>query len=88
MHITGISNRDSHPSGKICFKVFGILGQIKAIKIVLKGIANILKKNPARFFSTKGANHRPAKKPNITVGNASIISIVGLTTRLIAGAIK
>ena len=59
---------------------FGIFGHIKAIIIVLRGIANILRKKPERVFFQRKANHKPAKKPKITVGNASMISIVGLTS--------
>lgn len=38
--------------------------------------------------STYGARNRPAKKPRITVGIASISSITGLTLRRMPGAMK
>src|SRR5690554_4671818 len=36
----------------------------------------------------KGASHKPAKNPRITVGRASITSIVGFTTPRNLGVIK
>ena len=35
-----------------------------------------------------GANHKPAKKPKITVGNAPMSSMVGFTLRRSAGAMN
>ncbi len=45
-------------------------------------------KIPGRCPSTYGARNRPAKKPRITVGIASINSITGLTLRRMPGAMK
>ncbi len=44
------------------------------------GINNSRVKIAAKWVSIIGASHRPAKKPMITVGKASMISILGLTT--------
>ncbi len=52
------------------------------------GISNSRLKMPGRWFSRNGARNRPAKKPRITVGSASISSMIGLTLLRSLGAMK
>ncbi|CSI51101.1 Uncharacterised protein [Vibrio cholerae] len=56
---------------------------------MVEGGNKIISANTAgKWLSTNGANHSPARKPIITVGRASINSMVGFTTRRIEGVIK
>ena len=85
---TGTSSMASQPSGTMKRTFSGILLQAKAKARKAIGVRINRLTTPGRLASRNGASHRPARKPRITVGSASISSMIGLTLRRMAGAMK
>ncbi|MOA18011.1 hypothetical protein D3C78_1382960 [compost metagenome] len=86
--ITGIRIAASQPSGTRRRSDSGRRLQAKPATRTPSGINRNRLNTPGRCPSRNGARNRPAKKPRITVGIASISSITGLTLRRMPGAMK
>ncbi|MOA33279.1 hypothetical protein D3C78_1545630 [compost metagenome] len=86
--MTGIRIADSQPSGTRRRIDSGRRLQAKPATRMPIGISRNRLNTPGRWPSRYGARNRPAKKPRITVGIASISSITGLTLRRMPGAMK
>ncbi|MCY1450027.1 hypothetical protein D9M71_668040 [compost metagenome] len=86
--MTGIRIAASQPSGTRRRIDSGSRLQKKPASRIPIGISRNRLNTPGRWPSRYGARNRPAKKPRITVGIASISSITGLTLRRMPGAMK
>src|SRR5690606_19960132 len=76
---TGNSTNAARPSVKRLRQPFGNTLLSAANSTMASGTRTIVATIPGKYCSIIGANQSPAKKPKITVGNASIISTVGFT---------
>src|SRR5690554_2838200 len=85
---TGTNINAARPSVKRLRHAFGSNVLAAANATIARGTRIMVATNPGRYSSISGANHRPAKKPKMTVGKASIISTVGLTTLRTPGDMK
>ena len=85
---SGTKTTTCQPSGIRSRMRSGNCAQAKAKVTIPSGIISSTANTPGRWVSIKGARNKPAKKPKITVGSASISSITGLIFRRTAGAIK
>src|SRR5690625_1268050 len=86
---TGTSSAASQPAGIRLLSASGSSRiHINPATINAKGMRNSIENTAGRWLSTNGANQSPAKKPRITVGTASMISMDGLTTCRNRGDIK